>query len=243
MGGLLARLAPMAWGGLSGPAVQAELQRLRIQAFTAGGGFKLVGGARQQAWLMEQLKHAMLQSPSFSALMFEIRADAQHPVDVKIVNGQADVFVDGFDSRFTLGMQEIDLADLNHLPTDPPPASPHAITRGEILAHAMAEARAGALGSDGDRDEYVHAHKAGIDAQNAYRDDIGQKGHRRPHPDDGGRNAAGNFEMTYDNGYREVWVKGETANSIHHIDRSTLNPQSYDAVDELRESMKGARGR
>ena len=230
----------MAFGGLTIPwrvlkehveRAQAE-RKQRIEAFTAGGGFKLTGSPNQQEWLMDRVKKAMLQSPSFEALMFEIRNDSAHPVHLTLHRNDPEVFVDGYDSKLTPGLQGLDMDDLNRLPSDPPAAHPNAITQGEILAHLMAEARQGAQGS-GDPVEYANAHKAGIDAQNAYRDDLGQKGHRRHHPNDGGYNLAGNWEMTYDSGHNEVWVKGDTPRSISAIHRANLGPLggSFDADD------------
>lgn len=247
MGGMLARLAPMAWGSLTMPLrelLRMEAERRRaIRAFTAGGGLELTGGPKQQEWFMNRIREAMLRSRSFEALMNEIRNDSAHPIKVGLSNKAPDVFVDGFYSNLTLGSQELDLDDLNHLPTDPLPDHPNAITRGEVLAHAMAEARQGALGIEGDRGEYEAAHDKAIDAQNAYRDDLGQKGHRRHHPDDGGFNAAGNFEMRYDNGYSEIWVKGDAPRSIDKVVRSspTQTGSSYDAADDLKKSMEGTR--
>jgi hypothetical protein len=241
---LLARLAPLTFGALALPwsqvVVTSELERRRqIDNFTAGGGFKLGGSPRQQQWFMNEIKEAMRRSPSFGALMFEIRADSQHPVDVKLSMNQAGVFIDDFDSNYRLGAQELDIGDLAKIPVDPPAGFPNAVTRGEVLVHAMSEARKGSLGVDGDRDEYKAAHVAAIDAQNRYRDEQGQKGHRRHPPDDGGYNAASNWEMRYDNGYSEVWVKGETARSISTVNRSNGITPGYGA-DDMRKDMEAA---
>ena len=79
----------------------------------------------------------------------------------------------------------------------------------------MAEAREGALGA-----RYENAHDIAIDAQNDYRDERGQKGHRRPAPDDGGPNEHGVFEVEYDNGYSEEWIPTRAdKNSIGRIGR------------------------
>lgn len=214
-----AKRRPKVAQGLSNIAAEME-RRQKVEAFVADGGLRFSGGARHQEWLLKAIKREMLRSPMFASLMFEIRADAQHPVEIKVGMNQPGVFVDGFDSSFTLGTQELDLADLARLPVDPPTGFPKAVTQGEVLVHALTEARAGALGIDGERNEYAEAHKAGIDAQNAYRAERGQQGRRRQPPDDGGRNAADNFEMRYDDGYFEVWVKGDTPLSIREINRS-----------------------
>ena len=122
--------------------------------------------------------------------------------------------MDNFDSAAGfVGQQRIDLADVEMLPVHPPGDKPSAFTQGEILVHAMAEARQGALG-----DEYEDAHLAAINAQNVYRDERGQAGHRRPPPDDGGYNSVGHWDMTYDNQYSEVWVIS-APNTIGRVNR------------------------
>ena len=172
------------------------------EAFTPGPGLKLKGSPNDQKVFLDMVKREMVTSPSFSALMLAMNRDAAHPVEVTLGRNQRGVFMDSFDSQFTAGQQEIDLADLKKLPRDPPAGYPDAVTQGELLAHAMAEARVGAEG-----DEYSPAHEAGIKAQNDYRDDRGQSGHRkdiRLEP-----NRAGNLDVNYDNGYSEVWVRSE----------------------------------
>ena len=176
------------------------------------------------------IKKAMWKSPSFEALMYTIGSGPKDSVNVKLVHNQPDVYVDGFQSTFKAGEQEFDLGDLEKIAYVPPSGFPDAITKGEVLAHLMAEAWQGA--QDGrfsgsvDPDDYIPAHTAGIDAPNAYRDDLGQKGHRRHHPDEGEFNAVGNYEMKYDNGYREVWVKGGTPNSIRDVNRTNPTPST-----------------
>ena len=179
------------------------------EAFVPGLGLKLKGAPADQQLFLKMVRREMIVSPSFHALMMAMNRDAAHPVEVTASQNQP-VFVDSFDSQFTAGQQEVDLADLRGFPPNPLSGFPDAVTRGELLAHSMAEARAGAQG-----DEYASAHEAGIKAQNDYRDDRGQHGHRQDITIP--VNAAGNLDVRYDNGYNEVWVREEGA--IRKIDR------------------------
>jgi hypothetical protein len=186
-------------------ATPAMLQ-LTAQNFSPGPGLTLNGNAALQTEYLDMVRREMARSPSFNKLMLELNRDTAHPVEVRLTRDGVGTFMDSFDSEYTPGQQEVDMADLEFFPADPPPDHPSAITSGEILAHAMAEARQGAL-----KEERGPAHQTGIDAQNRYRDDRGQSGHRRHRLDDGreadgGLNDAGNWEVRYDNGYNEVWV-------------------------------------
>jgi hypothetical protein len=204
---------------LVGELVQRRKQRddeIRQQMnalFTPGAGLKLRGDAVHQQAYVDMVRREMLRSPGFHALMVTMNEDGQHPVSVRVDRNQPGILVDNFDSAqgFT-GHQELDLADIQQLPLDPPAGAPSAITQGELLIHAMAEARQGALG-----DGYDAAHLAAIRAQNEYRDERGQPGHRRDPPYDGGFNAQGNWDTTYDNQYLEIWVM--QGHSISRVNR------------------------
>jgi len=190
-----------------------EIQQQMNALFIPGAGLKLRGDAVHQQAYLAMVRREMLRSPTFHSLMVTMNEDAQHPVSVRVDRNQA-FLVDSFDSAqgFT-GHQELDLADIQKLPPDPPAGAPSAITQGELLVHAMAEARQGALGEG-----YPAAHLAAIRAQNEYRDERGQPGHRRDPPNDGGYNAQGNWDTFYDNQYMEIWVmRGHNITTVNRM--------------------------
>jgi len=195
-------------------AIKETDRRVAAASFTPGPGLALKGSPAHQTKFLNIVRREMAVSPSFFNLMQSLNGDVRHRLEVT-VSRNSDFLMDSFDSVYTAGQQEVDLADLEMLPANPPADFPHAATRGEILAHAMAEARGGAQGED-----YKRAHDIGIKAQNDYRDDRGQKGHRG----EGGveRNAAGNRTINYDNGYWEVWVMD--GSRITRVDRHHGTP-------------------
>lgn len=182
-------------------AVEASLQRQKDAAsFAPGPGLKITGDgggpaspADQKAFL-DMVRREMATSPSFHRLMLTINADKRYPVTVVLGRNQTQLTVDSYDSDTAAkpGLQEVDLADFQRLPVDPPSAFPNAITQGEALAHSMAEAYEGANSTG----SYGAAHAVGISAQNQYRDDRGQQGHRLPPPDDSRKTADG-VRFTY----------------------------------------------
>lgn len=196
--------------GIADGMAQRAQRAADAEAFVPGPGLQLKGSTANQQAFLKMVRREMVFSASFHALMMAMNRDASHPVEVTVSRNRSDVFIDSFDSQFTAGQQEVDLSDLQEFPPNPLTEFPDAVTRGELLAHSMAEARAGAQG-----DEYAASHEAGIKAQNDYRDDRSQHGHRQdiklP------VNAAGNLEVRYDNGYNEVWVIEKGA--IKKIDR------------------------
>ena len=221
--GPLAKLSPQFWAssllGWAGRAQwnQAERQKA-VQAFAPGGGLKLVGDAADQEAYLAMVRREMLRSNRFYALMVAIKANARYPVEIKVGRNQKGITIDSFHSdSVKLGAQEVDLADLDQLPVDPPAGEPDACTRGEALIHAMAEASAGANAAD----RYA-SHLEGIQAQNDYRDERGQKGHRLPPHQDPETYGRGDWTLVYDNGYRERWER--SGHSITSIVRYTATP-------------------
>ncbi|MCI0413688.1 peptidoglycan-binding protein [bacterium] len=157
------------------PAKQKELDRINSATFTPAGGLKLQGSAADQATYLHMTRREMLTSPAFAKTMNEINADKAHPVTVNVGRDMPGVRLDVDRGG---GKQDVDLADLEKLPVSPTAQNPHAITQGEVLIHAMREARQRALG------EKLHgpAHEAAIKAENEYRKDIGQTSFRKTTP-------------------------------------------------------------
>lgn len=190
--------------------LEAE-RRQRVEAFTPGPGLTLTSKKpADQRKFLTMLRREMLRSRSFSALVFSINANTTNPVTMDLGRNQRGVFVDSFDAdRVGPGHQRVDMNDLEKVPVEPPAAFPDAVTQGEILAHSLAEANAGAT------TDFRGAHEAGVHAQNAYRDDRGQKGHLSP--DMFELNASGNLDFMYDNKYIETWVIRDS--NLVRIDR------------------------
>jgi hypothetical protein len=204
----LSRLAPLLWTSpllaWAGRAQWNHAQRKKaVEAFAPGGGLKLAGDAADQEAYMAIVRREMLRSSRFHALMVAIQANTRYPVEIKVGRNQKGITIDSFHSdSVKLGLQEVDLADLGRLPVDPPAGHPDACTQGEALIHAMAEASAGANTAD-----RFASHLAGIQAQNDYRDERGQKGHRLPPDSDPETYGRGDWTLFYDNGYRERWER------------------------------------
>jgi hypothetical protein len=154
------------------------------------------------------VRREMLNSPSFGKLMNIQNADTAHPVTIDVGRSQPNTFVDAFNGG---GNQTIDLDDFERWPEDPS-GSAHAMTRGQNLVHAMAEARQGALGNG-----YDVSHRRAIQAENQYRADIGQTSRLRLFPNDTTRDSAGNTIFQYDNGYKELIEKDPTGTTITGI--------------------------
>jgi hypothetical protein len=160
-----------------------ELDRLNSATFKEGPGLKIVSTPpenlqQNKADYLHLVRREMLTSPSFAKTMNEINNDAsRRPV---IANVGRDVPKVRLDTDKN-GTQNIDLNDFDKLPRTPPGSNPHAITQGEVMAHAMREARERVKGAK-DHDE---AHKAAIIAENEYRKDIGQTSTRKVPPPKG----------------------------------------------------------
>ncbi|HSP06175.1 MAG TPA: peptidoglycan-binding domain-containing protein, partial [Acidobacteriota bacterium] len=166
----------------SGPQTPAKLQQLdRINSatFTPAGGLKMIGTPANQAAYLHMTRREMLTSPTFAKTMNEINADKAHPVTVNVGRDMPNVRLDVDRGG---GKQDIDMADFDKLPTSPTAANPHGITQGEVLSHAMREARQRALGQNHEK-----AHSAAIDEENKYRKEIGQTSFRKAFPDDESR--------------------------------------------------------
>lgn len=181
-------------GGIN-KAEKAQLDRVGAATFTPGVGMTVSGSAADQATFLHMTRREMLNSPSFRTLMNTQNADAAHPLTINVGRSQAGTFVDAFNGG---GNQTIDLDDFQQWPENPPATNPHAMTRGQNLVHAMAEARQGALGNG-----YDVSHRRAIQAENQYRADIGQTSRLRLPPNDTTTNAAGNTVFQYNNGYTE----------------------------------------
>jgi hypothetical protein len=212
--GYLAPLVVPAWVF---PRETPESKRRRDAAsFRPGDGLSVVGTPNAQARFAKMVRREMRRSPAFHELMLKINADKANPVTLTLSWKDSKVRVDSFASRkYAVGHQEIDLADLEQFPLDPPADHPNAITRGEILMHAMAEAHAGSLGHK----DFDTAHEFAITAQNTIRAERGQEGRRVPGKERV-RSEDGVVEMDYDNGYSEEWIpnRGDPL-SIGRIDR------------------------
>jgi hypothetical protein len=203
----------------------AAQRRQAAAAFAPGSGLKITGpdgkpaSAADEKAFLDMVRREMVTSPSFFRLMLTINADQRYPVTVALGRDQAETMIDSYDSDTAAkpGLQEVDLADLQRLPVDPPPAFPNAMTQGEALAHSMAEAYEGANSTG----SYGAAHAVAIAAQNQYRDDRGQQGHRLPPPDDSTKTADGRrFTYWADEKlvHWEEWkvTKGNIAAIEHH---------------------------
>jgi hypothetical protein len=173
------------------PGTIKELDRINSATFKPAGGLKLVGteaGKPPQpadvANYLHMIRREMLTSPTFAKTMNEINADKAHPVSAKIGRDFGTVRLDIDQHQ---GKQDIDLADLEKLPVSPPGSSPDAITQGEVLIHAMREARERALDPNSklpEKNQHEKAHTAAIKDENEYRKEIGQKSFRKLPPDD-----------------------------------------------------------
>ncbi|HSE41653.1 MAG TPA: peptidoglycan-binding domain-containing protein [Acidobacteriota bacterium] len=154
-----------------------QLDRLNSATFKEGPGLKINGTPENKAAYLHLVRQEMLTSPSFAKTMNELNNDKTHrPVIANVGRDMPKVRLD-IDRN---GTQDIDLNDFDKLPRTPDASNPHAITQGEVLSHAMREARERVKGSDHDE-----AHKQAIIAENEYRKDIGQTSTRKVPPPDG----------------------------------------------------------
>jgi peptidoglycan hydrolase-like protein with peptidoglycan-binding domain len=148
------------------PESLKELDRLNSATFKEGPGLKINGSPKDKADYLNLVRREMLTSPSFAKTMNEINNDKTHrPVIANVGRDMPRVRLD-IDRN---GTQDIDLDDFDKLPKTPGKDDPDAITQGEVLSHAMREARERVLGKDHDQ-----AHEAAIIEENKYRNEIGQ---------------------------------------------------------------------
>lgn len=102
---------------------------------------------------------------------FDSLCSSPNALTMTLGRGQADVILDNFAKR------ELDLDDLDKLPSPAPAGSPNAFTRCEDLLHIIAEynhalQQGRAKGGQG----FKASHQAGLDAQNRLRAANGQQG-------------------------------------------------------------------
>ena len=157
------------------PAKQKELDRINSATFTPAAGMKLNGNAADKAAYLHMVRREMLTSPTLAKTMNEINGDKAHPITVNVGRDTKGVALDAFRKDG----QAIDMNDFDKMPITPPGNNPGAITQGEVLAHAMREARQAALGQ-----KFEDAHKQAIIEENQYRKEIGQNTFRKLPPDD-----------------------------------------------------------
>lgn len=161
--------------GAMTPAKQKQLDRINAATFTPGPGLVVQGNAADTRAYLHMTREAMLESPSFAKMMNQISNDAQHPVRL-VLERNTGTALDSFPK------QTLDLSDLEKLPARPETDRPEQITRGQVLAHMMREQQHKAF--QGPTKDIAPAHRAAIEAENAYRKDIGQKSMRLPPPND-----------------------------------------------------------
>lgn len=161
------------------PATLKEMDRINSATFTPAGGLKFAPGSKpaDQAAFLHMTRREMLTSPSLAKTMNEINADKAHPVTVNVGRDMKNVRLDVDRGG---GRQDVDLADFDKLPVSPTAQNPHGITQGEVLAHAMREARERAIDPNSDHEK---AHDLAIKEENKYRKDIGQTTFRKTAPD------------------------------------------------------------
>jgi hypothetical protein len=162
------------------PAKLKELDRINSATFTPTSSLKVNGTEANKAAYLHMVRREMLTSPSFAKTMNEINNDKAHKVTVNVGRDQEGVALDAFRKNG----QAIDMNDFEKMPVTPPGNNPGAITQGQVLAHAMREAREASLGK-----QFKDAHKQAIVDENEYRKEIGQKTFRKPPPDDETRRA------------------------------------------------------
>ncbi len=168
------------------PATLKEMDRINSATFTPAAGLKFAVGTKpaDQAAYLHLVRREMLTSPSLAKTMNEINADKANPVTVNVGRDMKNVRLDVDRAN---GRQDIDLADFDKLPVTPTAQNPNGITQGEVLAHAMREAKERAIDRNNkapEPDQHKKAHTAAINQENEYRKDIGQKTFRKLPPDD-----------------------------------------------------------
>ncbi|MBI5489387.1 MAG: hypothetical protein HY905_18790 [Deltaproteobacteria bacterium] len=113
--------------------------------------------------------------------------------------GQAKTLVDSFSTG------NVDVGDLEQIPSSPPAEHPGATTRCQVIKHFLAEYmyRAHHPGA-----EFEECHKAGIQGENEIRNARGQAGRANGATID----ASGRVVISYDDGQTETWTLDATAN-------------------------------
>lgn len=214
----------MAEHGALGKRLSDELQRQRDAAsFVPGPGLSLDGDDALQAEFLAMVRREMARSPSFHKLMMRVNAEPNEKYKVTVHLSEKSEHA--FDNFRGGGEQDIDMGDVRLLPVNPLLGYPSSSTQGELLAHAMAEARAGTEWQSAD--VYQKAHAEGIVAGNAFRRDLGQPGERPAPPGDVVTNVAG-ARFPYTNGYSEVFYPAEDGR-IKEIRR--INPPGQPSIE------------
>ncbi len=144
---------------------QRLVDRIELATWRPSGGLQVAPPALERDF-NTRLRRAMLQSPSLRQIVRDVEADTAHPVKVSLVRGDP-TRLDSF------ATQKLDLKDLDVLPTSPRPDFPEGTTQGAVLTHLLSEQHLKALGYDKDT-----SHVYAIRAENAYRNDLGQKTRR-----------------------------------------------------------------
>jgi hypothetical protein len=187
-----------------------QMERIDAATFRPGAGLMLHGKPEDQEKFIQMTRSTMLDSPSFHNRMKTINHDPLHLTEIELTRGEGDLKDKtriGSFSKFNEGRQRIDLNDLEKLPEKPSP-NPESITRGEVIAHELTEARQGAqeFNVPKKREEqdrmFDPAHGEGIKAENEYRKDIGQKSMRKMPPNDVTRLPDANI-VHFDDGHDE----------------------------------------
>jgi hypothetical protein len=157
----------------AGRGTAAEL--LDAATFTPGVGLNLTGSAADQAEFTNILRRSMVRSPSFRAQMNTQNTNGAHPIQMDVGRNQPNVLGDASGMFFTPpapGRHTVDLADIQQFPHDPTRgATPDATTGDQVVVHFMVEAMNEVQGNT-----FGVSHQRGIDAENAYRADLGQNG-------------------------------------------------------------------
>ena len=154
---------------------QKQLDRIAAAQFKPGPGMHITANppdkaAEYEASYLHTVRRTMMESPSFTRTMNEIN-NGTPPVNIELARGtrtRLDSFAEG-------KKQVIDLSDLEKMPATPPPHHPESTTQGQVLTHAMREAREAALHKNQGEKAFDAAHKAAVIAENEYRADINQK--------------------------------------------------------------------
>ena len=126
-------------------------------------GLQIVGSPADVKAFGAMLALASRQSPSFRLLLQNIQADTTHPVRVVLANGPHLGVFDDF------GSGNVYLQDITQLPAAVP-AGNDAITRGQVIAHFLAERYNEALTGAG----FSTDHAAGLALENLFRQDTHQ---------------------------------------------------------------------
>lgn len=149
---------------------QAQFQQL-AQAWLhigAGQGMQVSGSQADQQAFRRMLRDSLGDSPTMRNLVTAIGndADPKHRITANVGRGQRDTFVDNFETN------DIDLGDIEKFAQQPSADHRNEATRGEQLAHILAERRAAVTSAD--PSDFDPAHREGTRVHNEYRAERGQ---------------------------------------------------------------------